>query len=56
MNNFSFFSASSYTPLATSSNNDLFPSKVIAPTFPREELPNITTPVFVFPQISQLRV
>ncbi|WP_197480095.1 hypothetical protein [Anabaena sp. 4-3] len=57
MNSFSFFSASSYQALTTSSNpnNDLLPSQVVAPTFPRAEMPKIVTPVFVFPNISQLR-
>ncbi|AFY50409.1 hypothetical protein Nos7524_4664 [Nostoc sp. PCC 7524] len=57
MNIFPFFNASSYNALSTSSpsNNDLFPSTVVAPTFPRQELPKVSAPVFVFPQVSQQR-
>ncbi|MBD2345268.1 hypothetical protein H6G18_14085 [Anabaena subtropica FACHB-260] len=53
MNIFSFFSASSPQVLSTSStNNDLFPSTIVVPNFPREPLPSITAPVFVYPKIS----
>lgn len=58
MNSFSFFNTSSYNPLSISStsNNDLFPSTiVVAPKLPNDTMPNVSTPVFVFPQVSQLR-
>ncbi|MGH1392749.1 MAG: hypothetical protein ACRAVC_01755 [Trichormus sp.] len=56
MNIFSFFNASSYNPVSTfSSNNDLFPSRVVVPTFSREPLPNLATPIIVLPQVSQQR-
>ncbi|MBD2363065.1 hypothetical protein H6G36_18040 [Anabaena minutissima FACHB-250] len=56
MNSFSFFNASSYNALsASSNNNNLFPSKVVVPTFSNEPLPNLVSPVLVFSQFSQQR-
>lgn len=50
---FSFFSASSPQALSTSlTSNDLFPTTVVVPSYPREPLPSITAPLFVYPKIS----